>query len=653
VPPRKTPPRVKKPPEQKRAAARRERWRARIARARKLREDWVTTYEVEKGERYVLGEQEGRERGYFNFTRATIRTKIPSLLFSAPRFYVRPRAGRTQPVVERTAATGEGVLATIADRGAHLKAAARLGALQALFRIGVLKVCYDPTLIENPRKGEPIVATTDAGEPLKDAAGEAVLLRDPETGAVLTEPDEILTDDVYRWDWVDAAGMLLPDEGPDRSKWTWIGEEVTLPLDEAQRDPRFTHRTLHANTDRRGGLDPGRRRQPFTAGPEPEAVFRYVELYDFQAGRLLIDADGQDEDAFLADEPLPDWIETHPYALLVLGDPIIGPEPSPWPVPVVRDWLPIQDEQNIRRRQISEGAKRSARKILFEKGTFPDADEATKALKSPDDMEAAEVVDLSRPPLMLVAPDVNASIYRDVVLLDQAWRVITGQTGARVADPDASTATEATFVERAADVRDADDQDLVTTWLATAGQKMFQCIQMTLTVGLWIKLRSAADQELTEYLTRVYRLPKATLEATPGLRELLRHRLGDEQWVHVTREQLAFEADVTVAPGSTRPKNLAEERANFLKFLGVLGQAPQLALSRELLRRVMKMFDMDDPRLVDELMALAERMVQVNATQAGREQGGASQGGPPATNGAIGGLLSTVLAGAQAGRPQV
>lgn len=644
-----------KPPEQAPEADRLALWRSRIARARKLREDWVQKYEVERGERYFLGDQEGRERGVFNFTGATIRTKRPNLLFSAPRFYVRPRAGRAMPTLERVAATGEGVLATIADREDHLAYVARLGVHQAYFRIGVLKVCYDPTLVENPRKGEPMVATTDGGEPVMDAAGEPVPLRSPTTGAVLTEPDTVLTDDVYRWDWVDAAAMLLPDEGPDRTKWTWIGEEITVPLEAAKRDPRFKHRkdSLKANTNRRGDTATGgRRRTSVAAAEESEDFFRYVEVYDYEAGRLLIDADAQEADAFLVDEPLPDWIERDPYALLVLGEPIVGPEPSPWPVPVVRDWLPIQDDQNVLRRMVSEGAKRSARKILHEKATFPDQDEATKALQSPIDMEAAEVRDLLRPPVMLVAPDVNPAVYKGVGLADQTWRLVTGQTGARQADPDGETATEAGFAERAADIRDAADQALVATWLAMAGRKMFQCVQATLTVDLWIKLRTASDSEVTEYLTRVYHLPPEVLSAAPQVKDLLRHRLGDERWLRITREQLAFEADVTVAPGSTRPKNLDAERANWLKFLSALGAAPQLALSRELLGRTMRMFDMEDPRLLDELVALAERMVQVNATQAGRAQGGASQGAPPATNGAMGGSLSTVLAGAQAGRPQ-
>jgi hypothetical protein len=298
-------------------------------------------------------------------------------------------------------------------------------------------------------------------------------------------------------------------------------------------------------------------------------------------------------------------------------------------VPVVYDWMPVQDEYNIRRRQIMEGAKRSARKGVYDEGAFDDAEEAVKLLQNPDDMAFAKG-DITKIK-MLEAPDLNPSIYRDVPLLLHDWRVITGQTGARMANPDAGSATEATFEERAANLRDATGQRLVLRWLATAGTKMLQCLKQTLTLDMWVALREMNDKEFTLYLERVYGIPQAQqalmVKLFPGMKEAFRARYGQEKWLCVTREQLQFEADVTVAPGSTRPKNLEAERTAFLQFLRVLGQAPQLALSRELMAYIARMFEIEDERLLDELQALAMQMVQIQSKVAGREQGDNGAGG--------------------------
>jgi hypothetical protein len=101
---------------------------------------------------------------------------------------------------------------------------------------------------------------------------------------------------------------------------------------------------------------------------------------------------------------------------------------------------------------------------------------------------------------------------------------------------------------------------------------------------------------------------------------------------------------VTVTPGSTRPKSLDAERRAWVEVLKIIGAAPQLALSRKLLEYTLAKFEIEDDALVEELHLLAQQMVQVNANQAGRNQGaGAAQ------NGGVSDGASAVLAGATGG----
>lgn len=617
------------------------RWERRRARAVEQRTDWVTRYKVEMSEQFFLGQQDTAV--VYNHLAATIKTNRPNLFFQTPKFFLRAHPKSQEPVAERTAAIGEGVLEAIARQDDHLEIAGNLAVFQAFFRLGVLKICYDPRMEPNPRQGEVIYQTT-AGEPTLDkATQQPTPVINPLTGTALTEPAHVLTDEVYRWSWVDAANMLLPDEGPDRTKWTWIGEEVVVRLEDAKEDPRFSDavRTrLVANATTRG---PKERTTPAEMKQQPEDLLRYCEVYDIRGKRWYVWAEGQDDHEFLVNEPFPSWIDNDPYAVLVLGDVIMGPDPSPWPKPHVFDWLPIQTEYNIRRAQINEGCKRAARKGIYTEGAFDDEDEAIKVMQSATDMEWAKVLDVNKVKI-LETPPLNLDIWRDLPALQTDWRIITHQTGARQSDPENSTATEATFTERAAGLVDADQQKFIIRWMSEAGRKMFQAVQATLTLSLWVQLREMSDAEFTQYAQRVYGLDPMMLKTLPGLKEAFKERFGTQKWQQVTRDQLQFEAAVTVVPGSTRPRNLDTERMAWMEFLKVLGAAPQLALSRELLRYTAEKFEVVDERLLDELNALALKMIQVNSNQAGRSGGGANSA--PGNNGtADPGILAQVTGG--------
>jgi hypothetical protein len=130
-----------------------------------------------------------------------------------------------------------------------------------------------------------------------------------------------------------------------------------------------------------------------------------------------------------------------------------------------------------------------------------------------------------------------------------------------------------------------------------------------------------------KFAERVYGIPMEAIEFLPGLKEIFKERFGKEKWQQISREDLTFEADVSVVPGSFRPRNLDIERDQWLTFLKVIGQFPQLALSRELLRETASKFEYISDRMLDELTALAQKMIQVNANQAGRTGGGNGEGG--------------------------
>jgi len=626
-------------------------WTTRITRARTLRENWEKEYDVAELERFILGKHfsEGTKgTSVYNHFRATIRTIMPSLALENPKFFVRPKPGLSPPTNELKASQGESILEAIATQEQHLTKQTRLALLQAFVRIGVLKVVYDPKLVPNPRAGEPIMQQDSEGNPILDPQ---TLQPQPiinMQGEPIKEPKFIINDEIYRWEWVDGRSMLFPDAGPDASKWPWIGEEVVVPLEDAQDDDRF-------NKDARERLKPNISREVSKRGKGPstlpqdrdevDPMMMYVELYDMKTRKHVVIAEGQDEDiGLLLEEDLPEGIEDHPYSVLTF-QPILGPDPSPWPYPETHDWKDIQTDYNLMRKMQVEGSRRATRKFGYEEGTFADEDAAIRALQSPVDMEAFKVTDLNKMPKAMDNPSVTADSWRNVGLLQTDWQIITGQTGARLSDPDANSATEAIFSERASNLRDADMQSLVNQWLSDSGRKMLQLVQKTLALRIWVRLVSVADQDLNSYLQRVFGIVPEDQAAFPGLREAIKERIGNMKWQSLSREDLEFAADVTVVPGSTKPRNLDQERRQWLEFLTIIGQAPQLALSRELLRETASKFEHINERMIDELVALAERMNQIQMQKAGRNQGGENAAGNGTTPSSVQQLAQSIAQG--------
>lgn len=584
-------------------------WRTRVTRAKRLREWWEREFQVELCEKFFLGKQlrTTDQSHVVNYFFATVKAVQPNLFFTNPRFLVRPQPGKERSVKhDLQAAVGEGLLTSIAKQDFNLERAARMGLQQAFFRIGVLKVVYAPQLSPNP----------DAGQSITDELGRPIAI----------EPDLIVDDDVYRFEWVNAKNMLLPDQGPDPIRWTWLGEEVVVSMEEARNDQRFPQHL-------RDKLKPNEKEQQRLRGgsggtgherfeDDTDGLVRYFEVYDLINKNHFIWVDDQDfDDEFLVKEPTPEGIEDHPYAILLGWTPILAPDPIPWPFPHTLPWLDLQNEYNIRRQQITEGSKRSGRKIYYDESTFANPDEAIKAMKSSRDMEGVQLTSTDRPPVTLPDPDLPVGIYNDIPMLINDWRVVTGQTGARLTDVERTTATESNFVERAASLRDVDMQQAVGMWLATAGKKMLQLVSQTMTLSRWITIRGMDDSELKRFAQEIYGIKPEVMDLFPGVMEIIKARFGETKPLEVNRETLEFEASVDVTPGSQRPRTLAEERKDWLELLQIFGQFPQLAMSRELLAETASKYEFINERMVDELQALAKQMIEINANQAGRNQG--------------------------------
>ena len=648
------------------------RWQVRVEQAKRVRSDWERRYQVETCERFFLGNHHDygalhpwfdvqENEPTFNYIWATILEKMPAIYYQNPTFNVTATQPALTPMAEQAAALEEALLRTIADEEQHLKMAGQLATLQNFFRIGVMKVVYDPRLEPNPQAGEVIYAKAPDGTLILDAqTQQPVAVLGPD-GQPATEPDRVLSDEMYRWRWVDAACMLLPDQGPDPSRWTWIGEEVFVPLEVAREDVRFkksVREQLVANANH-GGLRPSERGGAYNTqlglSHEHEEFFCYYECWDIWNKKYYIWADGQQlGDEFLVEDDFPAGIDKHPYCLaLGFNTPILGPQPCPWPVPPVFQWLGVQREYNTRRKQITQGAGRSARKVYYEDATFMDEDEALKALQSSEDLLGVKVTNLERVPVTVADPPLSTDVLQDIALLQNDFRALAGVTASSLQTAQAGQSpTEAGIAQRFATQRDLLMRDAITDMMQQAGQKMSQRLKATLTLDKLVKIRQLTEEELQGVLVKLYGPQiQGAMQTMPALKQSLTERFGQVSWQKATREAITFESRVSIVPGSMRARTTEVERQQLMSFLGVLGQAPQLALSRELLGVVARAFEIESEPLIEELNALAHQMVEVNARQAGRYQGGdnpqsQSPQNTPAMNGGAPPQVASQLAAA-------
>lgn len=621
----------------------------RLETARSIRREWRRKYQIDRLYEMFIGDMSNAIFGSIdddeNFTvnkmLPTIKTIMPSLFLQNPTFLVRSKNEMQDPSSVLKAKMGEAALKTIAEQESHLEFSVKLALLQSFFSIGVLKCVYKPNLIKNPFGGEVMYQRDSEGIPI-EINGELSMVTD-ETGMPVMEPDTITDDETYRWDWVNGDKMLFPDAGPNFLRWPWIAEEVTVSLETAREDPRFPtnlRTQIQANAESYDDLEE-HSMDSISAEITANTVsytdkwVTYIEMWDLQKHRQIIWAPDQSfsDNHFLLDRETPSAVEHHPYALLLGYTPIIGPKSSPWPYPFLHSWKSLQREHNIRRRQIANGAKRTARKVVFDDSTFPDADQAVGYLQSSEDMQAIKINDIQRPPVVLQDPQLPQNVAQDLNILESDWVFVTGVSGARTGGQNrgADSVFEAKVQVQSGEVRDLEMRHSVNVWLATCGRKMLRLLKETMTLGMYVRMRGTSDSHLLTYIAQRYG-PEAArdLQEIPLARAQFDRTFGNDRWLRLTAEELDFEADVSVTPGSARPRNMESEKQDFFQFLSLVGGMPALMQSRSLLQRAGDMFDFIDTSLIDELYAMGQKMVELEQIKAGRMQGGeqpAAQGG--------------------------
>jgi len=605
-------------------------WRNRLTLSQQVYDPYLATFQRNRefyvGQQWDDGEMlrsEETEESLLTVNRLlpSLATQNSQIMWKLPWFRVIPRRALGGIGLEQ-AKVAEMTLNHIMQHPKNnVLLQARLTVLAAHMGYGALKVSYTPdegVPLDNAEKeevwGQVITEDNGAGDLVTDVLG-GVPWTDPETGEMRRKGDLLLIDTrdpaaLYRIDWVDWMDLRHDPEGGNQFEdHGWIAQRMSWRYDEFMENELFTekdgiesaansiantgimHHTGGATATRKMRFGRGSVSQSADQGVDTEAAkdmmrFHGWQIHDFVNGKVIYMVD--DWDRIVGKDSIPRWIDHSPYSFAKLHE-------------VLGEWMPYTEMEagrplirsyNKTRSQVLNHRRRFNRKyeVLKDFVTF---DELEK-LKDPADgtivfvEQAGSIVPIQDAPL-------DQALYKDLELDIRDMSEIFGATPEGRGSSASKTATQAAIIEQRGSSREDDKRTIIGNALSKAAGKLLNALQANLDKKMAVNIVGPSGQAFER---------------------------------HVSRVQLTGDYDVKVEISDMQPNDFATEEARLLKFAQVMG--PVAFRSQRWMSRLVRNMNMDDPDMVNELVALFEQAATEELQQQRQEAGGPpEQSGTP------------------------
>jgi hypothetical protein len=554
---------------------------------------------------------------------STIRSAIPNLLYSNPKFTLTPKRPEIDPD------TGEDISWDRA-RSAELwlqhiwaeceaNTHTRSAIISAFLDLGIAKFGFAPTYADDDKRGVIqydesgsiviesqtdegyIIPRLERGEFLLDEDGEYIF--DEDTGIAVTHPGCIMREDFFI-EWVSARNVLFDPEGGNVLKnHRWIIEEWNRPLSEIRNDPRIapsirSEIKSNARIDEYGQLKTGLGEVESierTGRPEDADDLRVTgfDVYDFVERRYysIADCDGNEDmnNFFLVDRQIPPGLEHGPLRLLKFNE-----EPGQvYQKTDAEGMAKLELEYNITRSQLATHRNQSRARYLEVANQGFAGEDGGEVERSKFQSGASGVICRVKNPDGIVPArkdQVGNDFFAAIPNIKDDFREVAGQPGGADTVADADTATQASLLTAQADIRNNDRRDnLVSKFITELARGLLQVASANVTQVQFVKVRKSENDPLPF------------------------------EFKQINPEDIAGEYDVEVAVGSTQPKNSARQVQLLERMVLLISQNPVIAMVEGLMERMFKAIDINDEKLIKELRALGEAMM-------GGQQG--AQGAP-------------------------
>lgn len=555
-----------------------QKWLQKIHAAKKVKEDWRNKFRVDLAYSYRDGAQRpshipDSEWITVNKVYSNLKAELPSLYSNDPYFYVKLAKSFSPHPMEIVRMESQGrirqSMLNYLKGELELKSKVRLCILDAYFQYGVIKTHYYADLTENPDAGQPI--TGDNGEIIMGDNGEPMM-----------EPEALPANETYCLTRVHPDDFLVDaDAGPLWDNVTWVGHRIKRPLEDVREDKRYkksARDTVKPTEAKEDEVQEQRERRKkgsvFQAEDVQASVVILYELYDLKAKKWMVVSEGCDDFLMEPDE-LPKGVERHPFNVIRLG---LLRDDGFYPIPPASQWLDPQREYNELRSKILTHRKRFNRKYTLYGGAFEHPEDAIVKLESGGD----GTVLITNQPMQAVFPISDASLdqnhIQELMMLGRDFEELATGANQHGYGAGVDSATEAGIIEKRVTLREGDSLSLVMDFTTGVGRKLDMLVQANITKEVAVKVVGPEGD--------YWELVKPdSYEDIPG------------------------EYQYSLNVGSTTPQLPEIERAQWMSFLGLIANAPQLAMSKSLLKRMAELHHIEDDSMVEELFMIAQKMM--------------------------------------------
>jgi hypothetical protein len=570
---------------------------------------------------------------------SAVRATIPSLLYANPKSTVLPKRPynvqdpETGLAVDKSFERAKSIELFLNHKWAETEGNThvRLAITAAFLAFGAVKVGYAPDFADDDLRGEFQLDEFDEpiedgepdelgrqlfklakGEYLRDEDGEVIF--DEDSGMPVLHPGRIQREQFFV-EWVHWENILFDTSGGNVFKnHRYVIEEWCRPVEHVQNDPRYASWRKHVEGTERSGFHPSMelnnqsgdayvvpvRRDEFS-NDENDFV-RGWDIYDFETNRLMVLLDQTEgakpqNDSFIMDIEMPRGMEHGPFCFLKFNE-----DPGEWyPRTDVEGMSKVELEYNlIRSQQLTHRNQSRARYLESASVGFAGEDggelERLKFATGP----AGVVVKMKSVEGLQAAPQapMDGTFFANTPNVRADFSEVAGQPGELRGVASADTATQASLLAGAADLRNNDRRDnLVQGFIVEIFRKMLQSAK--------------ANSSRVHYVRLA---PESTVpNGTPFL-----------GYAEINRELLADEVDVAIEVGSTQPKNNAARVALIERIYTLISQNLAIAASPTAMRRLFDALDIRDTQLEQELQRIGEMMLQaqLGVPQVGSEATG-------------------------------
>lgn len=578
-------------------------WIQKINDAKKVKEQWKKDFRVALAYDYRDGKQRpsdvpASEWITINKFYSNLLAELPTLYSVDPYFYVKvARSYSVNPMdvaLFETRAKVRSAMLNYMKKELNLKQKVRICILDAYFQFGVEKQIYYADMIENP----------DAGKPIKGEDNKNIK---SESGEALLEPEKIPTNEAYKTIRIHPDDFLFDaDAGPLEDDWSWLAQKIVMPLDDAKNDERYkksSREQVKATEVEKDEADKEKKERKKGLAVEQEAAEAenviLWEIYDLKKKKWLVISEGLETDYMIEPDEVPVGTEKHPYSILRLG---ILRDNSPYPIPPATQWIDPQREYCDLRSKILTHRKRFNRKYEMVDQAFDEPDDAAEKLEGGGDGSILRRNGNWAGPAVFPIQDasLDQNHIQELIMLRHDFEDLATGANQQGSGAGIDSATESSIIEKRVTLREGDRLSIVMEFVTNIGRKLDQLVEAHLTKDQAVKVSGPQGEAWEVIKAQDY-------------------------------ESINGEYEYTINVGATTPQLPEVERAQWIAFLGLLGNAPQLMMSKSLLNRSAEMHHIEDENLINELWNIGKMMMQMQAAKMQAKSGSAPGVPSPAT----------------------